>query len=804
MKLRNKINISFLTIFVIALSIVGVVVNIYTTSLVRSKIVGYIDLSNKIKAYQIRTYIQNQLRESITLSSSLSLSDYLDTSLDTEQHSLAKHGLDILLNNFIKINQQVSEAFLINSMGIVVASTDETRIGLDRSNDKYFTEAKTNTFFKDVYYSSQTERESYVISSPVRNKNGDFDGVLAFRFNLDGLYQIVKGERKLEKSEDSFLVNKDKYFISKPLFLGEDAILKQKAETENVANCYKQEEIDITTKTGYEGLYNLYGSRILDVIDYRNVNVVATHAYIPETGWCLISKIDRVDVMSFHSTLLFIFLTVFLVTGVIFTAIVFVISNRLTNPIFDIITGTNKIKNGEYGYKINIKTNDEFRELGDAFNKMSETTKAYADTIEERVREQTNNIEEKVNEVEVQKAAILNILDDVENARQEVSLEKNKLEAILYSIGDGVFVVDENLNIILINEVAMKMTGYKDEELIGIKYYEKLKFIFEETGKINNNFIDDAIKTKTIQEMAKHTVLLTKDGTRIPVADSTAPIFNESGKVIGCVVVFRDVTLAREIDNAKTEFVSLASHQLRTPLTPIRLFSEMLLNEEVGKLNIQQKEYVDSISQSSKRMISLVNDLLNVSRLELGRLKIDPVSTNIEDFLQDIIKELSPTCQTKGCELVFNKPEEKLPDISIDRTLMRQVIQNLLTNAIRYSSIEKGSLITISVVKKDNNYIFSVQDNGIGIPADAQTHIFEKFYRAENAIKAEGEGSGLGLYIIKMIVEAAGGRLWFQSPPDSKNTGTVFHVSIPIFGMAKKEGDKGMIQENSLTNITKV
>lgn len=205
-------------------------------------------------------------------------------------------------------------------------------------------------------------------------------------------------------------------------------------------------------------------------------------------------------------------------------------------------------------------------------------------------------------------------------------------------------------------------------------------------------------------------------------------------------------------------------------------------------------------------MIALVNDLLNVSRLETGRLKIEPKPTQIEDFIQSIIDEAVPMANSHKCKIIFQKPKKKLPKIPVDPTLMRQVIHNLITNAIRYSPKKEGRvIITLKQVTIDNlqltkkekvkgQVLISVADSGVGIPEEAQSRIFEKFFRADNAIKAEAEGSGLGLYVAKMIMEASGGKIWFESPPKGNKTGAIFYASLPIKGMGKKEGEKSLAE----------
>ena len=386
-------------------------------------------------------------------------------------------------------------------------------------------------------------------------------------------------------------------------------------------------------------------------------------------------------------------------------------------------------------------------------------------------------------------------------------------EAILAGIGDGVFAFNAQRRIVLFNDAAATISGWSSEEVIDRPYDGFLQFVQEETGQPNDGFIMESLATGQVKQMPPHTMLVTKLGRKIPVADSAAPVHNQAGQIIGGVVIFRDVTKERAIDEAKNEFVSLASHQLRTPLTPIKLFSEMLLNEEVGPLTIKQREYLEQMAHSTERMIFLINDLLNVSRLETGRLKVEPQPIKLQPFIQDIIQEVQQWAEAHNCGIRLISEAATAPSIPLDPTLIRQVIHNLLTNAIRYSPAKKCGIVvhidehygsrrkktalrlrpgaTQPGITAEQYVVISVQDEGIGIPPEAQGRIFEKFFRADNAQKAAADGSGLGLYMAKMIMEAAAGKIWFQSVAGK---GTTFYVAIPRAGMSKKEGERSLAQ----------
>jgi signal transduction histidine kinase len=249
----------------------------------------------------------------------------------------------------------------------------------------------------------------------------------------------------------------------------------------------------------------------------------------------------------------------------------------------------------------------------------------------------------------------------------------------------------------------------------------------------------------------------------------------------------RDAKLKR----AEDQFISLVSHQLRTPLTAIRLFAEMLDKGQVGTLSLKQDEYVGMIHVSTLRMIRLVGDILNVSRLELNRLKVVPEATDFMAYIKDYLDEVMPLAQEHHIVVDFKPGKGDISAIKLDRTLFGQVLHNLLTNAIRYSKPEHGK-VTITMAQKKKHYELVIADNGIGIPKSAQKHIFDRFYRADNAKLAVGEGTGLGLYLVKLILLQTGGAIRLVS---KENHGTTFYVTIPLSGMSAKDGEKSLENE---------
>lgn len=233
-----------------------------------------------------------------------------------------------------------------------------------------------------------------------------------------------------------------------------------------------------------------------------------------------------------------------------------------------------------------------------------------------------------------------------------------------------------------------------------------------------------------------------------------------------------------EANRMKSEFVSIVSHQLRTPLSALKWSLDLLRGKRLGEFNKKQKEYFDIINDSSIKMIKLVNDLLNVNRIEQRRLATRPRAFSILDLIKDVVRELNVLAEVNDVKIKFENKKE-LPDVIADPDRIRMVVQNLIDNAIKYSKKKEG--IVKIVVEKDNNnkkmVKVSVKDNGMGIPSFMQKQVFGKFFRGKNLIKQKVEGTGLGLFIAKGIIKLSKGEIGFES---QEGQGSTFWFTVPI------------------------
>ncbi|MFA5877165.1 MAG: ATP-binding protein [Candidatus Paceibacterota bacterium] len=388
-------------------------------------------------------------------------------------------------------------------------------------------------------------------------------------------------------------------------------------------------------------------------------------------------------------------------------------------------------------------------------------------------------------ELENSQAAILNVLEDHKQESEKILKKKAIDEAILASIGDGLVVVDKEGQITYVNQSFEKMLGWSSKEVLGKRIVAVVPRE-DEKGEVvpfNERILNRVLRGEVVvADLTNPFYYIRKDKTRFPSSSIVTSIVLE-GEIIGVVETFRDITKEKEIDKAKTEFVSLASHQLRTPLSTINWYTEMLLTGDVGKLNAEQEKYLNEVYRGNQRMVGLVNALLSVSRMDLGTFIFEPEPTDIPLLVRSVLDEQMQHIIQKDIT-VFPALGTNIPLIQVDPKLLRMVVQNLLSNAIKYTP-EKGKIeMSLTLTNQKKCLLFTISDTGYGIPKNQQHKIFKKLFRADNVREKDTEGTGLGLYIAKAIIDNSGGKIWFESPASNytegeENAGTTFYVELP-------------------------
>jgi PAS domain S-box-containing protein len=374
-----------------------------------------------------------------------------------------------------------------------------------------------------------------------------------------------------------------------------------------------------------------------------------------------------------------------------------------------------------------------------------------------------------------------------EKNQQVISKAKSLDDALLSSIGDGVVATDQKGIVILFNGEAERMFGIKAKEAIGKSVFS-LWQIYNKDGNILSKkerpLQISLSKGKTITSSVVNPFYYSSGEKKIPVAITVTPvIYNNT--ISGTIDIFRDISKDVEIDQAKSEFISFASHQLRTPSTAISWLIEMFLEKYQDKLDPQQAADINTIYRENQQMSDLITDFLNISKIEYGISAVQSTPVSAISIIEGVLNEKFKTQMEEKKILSEKKLKSGVCAINADPNLFQMIVDNLISNAIKYTP-ENGK-ITVELDRfkagttvgnkklSEDACIIMIADNGYGIPRDEQDKIFTRFYRAANAKDKKIPGTGLGLYMVKMFIEKMGGEIWFES---EEGKGTKFFVKF--------------------------
>jgi len=359
----------------------------------------------------------------------------------------------------------------------------------------------------------------------------------------------------------------------------------------------------------------------------------------------------------------------------------------------------------------------------------------------------------------------------------DVTAERNKLTTTIESIADGVLALDFDSYVMMVNPAALNMLGLSDTDIIG-KNIDGVIDAYEEDKKILfKEFIPKVkLAQDTIIARKENIKLATKFGKQMYVNLTSSAIKEGAEAGLGAIITMSDVSKEKELEEMKLDFVSMAAHELRTPLTAIRGYLSVLQEEMTANLTKEQKSFLDKAFISSSQLAALVENLLSVSRIERGAMKIETEPQNWKVILGEIISNYTPLAKEKGINLLLTCPEG-VPNVLVDKFRISEVISNLIGNALNYTESDGTVELKVELDKKSNRVVTHVIDTGQGIPESALPHLFTKFFRVSGVLEQGSKGTGLGLYISKAIINMHGGDIWVSS---KYGEGSTFSFNIPI------------------------
>ncbi len=375
------------------------------------------------------------------------------------------------------------------------------------------------------------------------------------------------------------------------------------------------------------------------------------------------------------------------------------------------------------------------------------------------------------------------IENKVEQRTLELKAERNKIAVTLASIVDTVIVVDLKRNIIIFNKAAEKLTGYKLADALGkpldqiIKLFDNVTELSPDTFcPVSSDGFEGIAYSKEGLE------LIGLNGKEAYVNLLAGQIREGKNANLGCILTLYDVTKEKQLEEMKLDFVAMAAHELRTPLTSIKGYLYIFMRDYLKFMDEEQTTILQRLNISAQKLSSLIENLLNVSRIERKSLNLNLQPIDWVSNIQVVILEFMEQVKDKKQELIFDSPSERLPQVKADPLRINEILSNLLSNAVNYTA--PGGKIRVWVETKGDEIITHVSDTGQGIPKEALPHLFTKFFRVSSSLEPGSKGTGLGLYIAKSIINLHNGRIWVES---EVGRGSTFSFSLPITSQNNNE-----------------
>ncbi|MCR4305827.1 MAG: ATP-binding protein, partial [Candidatus Daviesbacteria bacterium] len=403
-------------------------------------------------------------------------------------------------------------------------------------------------------------------------------------------------------------------------------------------------------------------------------------------------------------------------------------------PLQLLIKGTQDFSDGNLNRRMDLRSGDEFEEAGNSFNLMAE------------------KLSKTIQNIQAQEGAAI--------------LEKNKFGEILSSIIDGIIALDFNKNILFFNKAAEELTGFSQAEVQGRKIDEIIHLFSD-----NIEILSKTYSQGNFNQTAK---LVGKMGKQTKVHIMTGLVETTVQTNLSCILILHDLSREEELEQMKLDFVSMASHELKTPLTSIVGYLSVFLEENQKNIPKESFDLLHKAFTAAQQLQTLISNLLNVNKIEREQLSVSPTPTDYLPILTKTIDDLRSQANQKG--IVLNLvPPENLPKVMADPIRIGEVVTNLVANAINYTNA--GGKVEISTKVSPIEIQTTVTDTGIGIPKEAIPHLFSKFFRVSNTEQKANKGTGLGLYISKSIIEKLHGKIWVQS---EAGKGSQFSFTLPV------------------------
>jgi len=713
--IRIKLTIIMLAIGLLPTLLVSVLVYATVSSDLTNKTEEQLASVANNQQQKITGLLQQRQEESTKLANQFDLQSAINTYLTSNARNGRSTIYDILMNKKISV-PEIQAITMIDLNGNVIASTVVNTQGTQLIPDDYAIPTGQESSMNVKEDARDGIHKLHITHKVTINKKES--GYLNVVFRIDDITAAIQDYTGLGATGETMIaaLNKNGKAVSLfPLRFDTDAALTTELPT-------------LTTSTSAGNLFK-------QVTDYRNHSVILTSKSIDVASWVLGTKIDLDEALTSINQLRNTLIVVALLSSLALTALSLYFTRYFTAPLMRVATMAESFGRGQFTSRVDIqKRADEIGALGKSINVMG---------------------------------------DNLQNMVTSLESQRNRLSIILNSTAESILAIDKNGKILLANAATRDMTQLPEKTIVGQNINDIFKW-----KKGMQNFTVDYSKTGT----TTYNNLEFTDAADVPHYLKLIVAQIEGIQEPGApqtIVTIHDETKSRDLDNMKVDFVSMAAHELRTPLAATRGYLELISFKEGENVAPDVKNYLQQALKSTAELGSLIDNLLGVTRIERGTLTLRPEKVDIAADIQQAIRNATFTASDKRIALSYDGPTSGCYVIA-DQIALHEVINNLINNAIKYTN--SGGTVSLLLGREAETYVIRFKDTGIGIPKQALANLFTKFYRVHGGLNSGSTGTGLGLFISKSIIERHGGTITVES---EEGVGSTFTVTIPVLDEAK-------------------